>query len=225
VVRVVSIAAIVAGTLAVFDLSLVASVVVAVVALLLFVVLPWQARNRFRIRMLKLRQSVRRDIREGRLAKQRLPWRMFGISDGALNDVRDITMLQVVIFKMLAPRQEREAWTQAVESEWKIGIRKLKKGASRDRMRGYNQRWKNLVVVHLFSGTPFGLLFAGIAALYVGLVLAWRLITRPSMRLAKQAVRDRLRGTRESLAMIVRYGVQPKKSAKEKPQRAVAGTS
>ena len=198
-----------------FDFSLVPVIVIAIVGLLIFVFLPWQARNRFRLRMLRLKQSVRRDIREGRLARQRLPWRMFGLSQGAVKNARDVTMLQVVAFRMVAPRYARETWTQAAETEWKNGIRKLKKGSSRNRLRGYHLRWKNAVVVHLFSGTPFGWLVGGAAGLWLGLVLAWRLITRPSIRLAKQAIRDRLRVTRESLAMSVRYGVQPKPKVKK----------
>lgn len=214
--RVLTIAGILFGALSLVDFSLVPTIAISVAALVIFVFLPWQARNRFRLRMMRLRQSVRRDIREGRLARQRLPWRMFGLADGAVNDARDVTMLQVLAFRALAPGYAREGWTQAAESEWKMGIRKLKKGSSRSRLRGYHLRWKNVVVVHLFSGTPLGWFVGGVAALVLGLMLAWRLITRPSIRLAKQAIRDRLRGSRESLAMTVRYGVQPKKKDKRK---------
>lgn len=184
----------------------------------MFVYLPWRSRNRFRLGMLRLKQSVRRDIREGKLARQKLPWRMFGLAEGGVKEARDVTMLQVVTFRLVLPRYAREGWIQGAESEWKNAIRKLKKGSSRNRLRGYHLRWKNLIVVHLFSGTPFGWLVGAVAALWLGLVLTWRLITRPSLRLAKQAIRDRLRGTREALAMIVRYGIQPKPKAKKNRQ-------
>lgn len=220
--RALGIAGVVLLACALFDFSLVPTIVIAVVALVIFVYLPWRSRNRFRLRMTRVKQGVRKDIREGKLARQKLPWRVFGLADGGVKEARDVTMLQVMTFRLVLPRYARENWTQAAESEWKNGIRKMKNMNPRNRLRNYERQWKNLVVVHLFIGTPFGWLVGGAATLWLGLVLLARLITRPSIRLAKLAIRDRLLRTREGLAMIVRYGIQPKPQAKNRESGAPA---
>lgn len=189
------------------DFQTTPALVLATVALVIFGVLPWLARRYTRGRMAKMRQVIKRDIHKGKLARDPASWTVYALPESTIRQLRDVTLLQVVVHKVLSRGSDQARRHRTIESEWNETASKLKR-APRKRMRMYEARWKNRVAVHLFLGTPFGWTLGIVGAIAMGVAVVARLITRPSLRLGKQLVRERLRSTRDRLGSHVRYETQ-----------------
>lgn len=186
------------------DFEPVPSAIVLAVAVVVFVLIPWRARLALTRRLLEVRKAVQRDMERRTLPRGRRPRTILRLADSGVRHVRDVTLLQALVFKALT-KGGRAIRHEAKATQWETSMKSFGRPRVRKRLRTYELRWKNAVVIHLFVGTPLGWIVGGLGAIVLGVMVLIRVVTRPSLWLAKRMAKGRLRGTRESLTRTLRY--------------------